>query len=366
MSKKKMRQPTPKELKKGKIAGTAFGGQRALTPGDKEGEMIYSRPDYSTGKTRVQVTSGVKGGRGTKNPPRVKPTPSKGQIHSAANKEKIDKAAKAADKRSAEANKYNPTKEEMVGSKNKRPATFGEIGKRQKKEKDIDKGFETIAIKTGGNVHKKYKSTVKKIKGTPAEERRSNKQQKMMGMPEEGDYVPIIEAPKGPIKTRAPGRGKEDPSPTERGSKLLKSLKRKKGGSTAVKNKKKSQNKGTGIPKSMPNNKRKLIEQQEDYATMGDRGLVSNILGFSPIGEIGRGISNLISDDKGELEKIRKESSEKATSDLDTGFKGMAAPYQPSDFEKKSGGGKVYNKKHGGKTITSKMSGQDVVNACYD
>jgi len=153
MSKKKMRQPTPKELKKGKIAGTAFGGQRALTPGDKEGEMIYSRPDYSTGKTRVQVKSGVKGGRGTKNPPRVKPTPSKGQIHSAANKEKIDKAAKAADKRSAEANKYNPTKEEMVGSKTKRPSNFGEIGKRQKKDKDIDKSIKTVALKNGGGTY---------------------------------------------------------------------------------------------------------------------------------------------------------------------------------------------------------------------
>ena len=30
------------------------------------------------------------------------------------------------------------------------------------------------------------------------------------------------------------------------------------------------------------------------------------------------------------------------------------------------GGGKVYNKKHGGKTITSKMSGDDLVRSCYD
>ena len=34
--------------------------------------------------------------------------------------------------------------------------------------------------------------------------------------------------------------------------------------------------------------------------------------------------------------------------------------------KKKMGGGKVYNKKHGCKTITSKTSGQDLVNACYD
>ena len=29
-------------------------------------------------------------------------------------------------------------------------------------------------------------------------------------------------------------------------------------------------------------------------------------------------------------------------------------------------GGKVYNKKHGGKVIKNNMSGQDLVNACYD
>lgn len=77
------------------------------------------------------------------------PTASKGQIHSAVNKEKIDKVAKAANERSKKANKYNPTKEEMVGSKTKRPANFGEIGKRQKQDKDIDKSIKTIALKHG-------------------------------------------------------------------------------------------------------------------------------------------------------------------------------------------------------------------------
>ncbi len=143
MSEKKMRQPTKEELKKGKIAGTAFGGQRALTPGDKEGEMIYSRPDYKTGKTRVQVTSGVEGGRGTKNPPRVKPTPSKGQIHSAANKEKIDKAAKAADKRAAKANRSTIRKGETIGQQRKR----------KKENEDIDKCYKTVALNGGGSVN---------------------------------------------------------------------------------------------------------------------------------------------------------------------------------------------------------------------
>ena len=75
----------------------------------------------------------------------------------------------------------------------------------------------------------KIKRTVKKIEGTPAEKRRRNKQQKMMGMAEEGDYVPIIEAPKGEFKIRV-GKGKEDPTDTERRSKLLESLKKKKYG----------------------------------------------------------------------------------------------------------------------------------------
>tara|TARA_R110002110_G_scaffold23901_1_gene90317 strand:+ start:156 stop:908 length:753 start_codon:yes stop_codon:yes gene_type:complete len=139
LKEKKMRQPTKKELKKGKIAGKAFGGQRALTPGDKEGEMIYSRPDYKTGKTRVQVTSGVEGGRGKTNPPRVKPTPSKGQIHSAANRNKIAKAATAADERSARANRDTI----------KRNETIGQQRKRKQENEAIDKGLKTIALKHG-------------------------------------------------------------------------------------------------------------------------------------------------------------------------------------------------------------------------
>ena len=136
-------------MKKKKMdGGGSIGGKRTLTKGKKEGEMVYTRPDYITGKKRVQVKSDVKGGRGTKNPPRVKPTASKGQIHSSANKEKINKAARAADKRSAEANKYNPTKEEMFGSETKRPSNFGEIRKRQRQ----DKGFKTVSLKHGGKV----------------------------------------------------------------------------------------------------------------------------------------------------------------------------------------------------------------------
>lgn len=35
-------------------------------------------------------------------------------------------------------------------------------------------------------------------------------------------------------------------------------------------------------------------------------------------------------------------------------------------INKKMGGGKVYKKMHGGKVIKNNMSGQDLVNACYD
>ena len=145
MSKKKMRQPTKKELKEGRIAGKAFGGQRALTPGDKKGEMIYSRPDYYKGDTRVQVKSDVKGGRGKTNPPRVKPTPSKGQIQSAANKEKIAKAATAADERSVKANRDTIKKNETIGQQRKRKQT----------NKDIDMGYKTVALNGGGQVYKR-------------------------------------------------------------------------------------------------------------------------------------------------------------------------------------------------------------------
>ena len=141
MSKKKMSQPTKKELKEGRIAGKAFGGQRALTPGDKQGEMIYSRPSYRMGGKRVQVKSGVKGGRGTP-PPRVKPTPSKGQIHSAQMKEKLTEAVNEANNRSAKANRSTIRKNETIGQQRKRKA----------ENKAIDKGFKTIALNSGGSI----------------------------------------------------------------------------------------------------------------------------------------------------------------------------------------------------------------------
>jgi len=143
MSKKKMSQPTKKELKEGRIAGKAFGGQRALTPGDKQGEMIYSRPSYRMGGKRVQVKSGVKGGRGTP-PPRVKPTPSKGQIHSAQMKEKLTEAVNEANNRSAKANRSTIRKNETIGQQRKRKA----------ENEAIDKGFKTIALQSGSGISK--------------------------------------------------------------------------------------------------------------------------------------------------------------------------------------------------------------------
>jgi hypothetical protein len=75
-----------------------------------------------------------------------------GQLGKPEIKKNIDKAAKAADKRSAKANRYNPTKEELIGSKNKRQSKFGEIAERQQKEKDLDMGYTTLELKTGGKI----------------------------------------------------------------------------------------------------------------------------------------------------------------------------------------------------------------------
>ena len=119
--------------------------------------MIYSRPDYKTGKTRVQVTSGVKGGRGTKNPPRVKPTPSKGQIHSVQMKEKLTKAVNEANNRSATANRSTIRKDETIGQQRKR----------KKENEDIDKGFKTIALKAGGKIRSKEKDARKNKMSAP-------------------------------------------------------------------------------------------------------------------------------------------------------------------------------------------------------
>ena len=192
MAKKKMRQPTAKELKKGRAGKTKFmGTQRYLTKGDEPGEMVYSKPRQATlkeelfyprgtgafvmsgpnkGTRRVtQVKSDVMGGRGKTNPPKVKTKPtSKGQIQSAANKEKIAKAAKAANKRSATANRDTIKKNETIGQQRKRKQT----------NKDIDMGYTTIALNSGGSVEDALKGKNK---------------------------IPTIKPKSGPFKVRPPG-----------------------------------------------------------------------------------------------------------------------------------------------------------------
>ena len=46
--------------------------------------------------------------------------------------------------------------------------------------------------------------------------------------------------------------------------------------------------------------------------------------------------------------------------------KAAAALKKKNKVKKKMGGGKVYERKHGGKVIKNNMSGQDLVNSCYD
>ena len=145
-----------------------IGGKRTVTKGKKKGEMVYTRPDYITGKKRVQVKSDVKGGRGKTNPPRVKPTPSKGQIHSAANRKKIAKAAMTTDERSVKANRDTIKKNETIGQQRKR----------KQKNKDIDMGYTTIALNSGGSVEDALKGKNK---------------------------IPTIKPKSGPFKVRPPG-----------------------------------------------------------------------------------------------------------------------------------------------------------------
>ena len=75
-----------------------------------------------------------------------------GQLGTPEIKKRIDESARNADKRSKKANKYNPTKEELLGSKTKRQSKFGEIAERQKKEKDLDMGYTTLELKKGGKI----------------------------------------------------------------------------------------------------------------------------------------------------------------------------------------------------------------------
>jgi hypothetical protein len=256
MANKKMRQPTAKELKEGRAGKTKFmGSQRYLTKGDKPGEMVYSKPRQATlkeelfyprgtgalvmsgpnkGTRRVTpVKSDVMGGRGKTNPPKVKTKPtSKGQIQSAANKEKIAKAAKAANKRSGAANRDTIKKNETIGQQRKRKQT----------NKDIDMGYTTIALESGGSIE---------------------------------------DALKG-------------------------------------KNKLSTSNNNQAKPPA-------------DYT----KGLSNREI------EIKMGIPN--------------------QSGMDTASTDAEGPKK-----KKMGGGQVYKRKHGGKVIKNNMSGQDLVNACYD
>ena len=174
MAKKKMRQPTSsKELIEGYAGSDIFPGSgRYLIPGNKKGEMVYAKPMTQPDKDgtvhtkkgvgqaggvrkQVQVKSKVKGGRGTP-PPRVKPTASKGQIHSAANKEKIDKAAKAANKKPAD---YTKMPEEDMGpvmdSANRIAEMEAKAAKAMEKKKKVKKksgGGKVYKRKKGGKV----------------------------------------------------------------------------------------------------------------------------------------------------------------------------------------------------------------------
>ena len=75
-----------------------------------------------------------------------------GQLGKKEIKNNIKRSAENANKRSKKYNKYNPTKEELLGSKTKRQSKFGEIAERQKKEKDLDMGYTTLELKKGGKI----------------------------------------------------------------------------------------------------------------------------------------------------------------------------------------------------------------------
>ena len=63
--------------------------------------------------------------------------------------------------------------------------------------------------------------------------------------------------------------------------------------------------------------------------------------------------------------KKGKKVSESMMEDYTSVPKELSAQAQAKK-KKKMGGGKVYKKMHGGKVIKNNMSGQDLVNACYD
>jgi len=63
--------------------------------------------------------------------------------------------------------------------------------------------------------------------------------------------------------------------------------------------------------------------------------------------------------------KKGKKVSESMMEDYTSVPKELSAQAQAKK-KKKMGGGKVYKRKHSGKVIKNNMSGQDLVNACYD
>jgi len=102
------------------------------------------------------------------------------------------------------------------------------------------------------------------------------------------------------------------------------------------------------------------------FSVFKDRGMTPMKSGGSlkMVKKNGKKVPFYAADGIGKMSKggsISKEMGEDRTS--------VPAEYSAkaqSKKKKKMGGGKVYKKMHGGKVIKNNMSGQDLVNACYD
>ena len=298
-----MRQPTAKELKKGRAGKTKFmRSPRYLTKGDKPGEMVYSKPNTSIydeevynslsnsmsnpantaipqqgtgryvmsgpnkGTRRVtQVKSDVTGGRGKTNPPKVKGIKTvalkKNNSISKAMGEDYTKMPKKAAKKL-------PKKKKM-----RQPTS----------NKELTEGYAGRNIVTGQNRYL--------IPGNKSGEMVLTRS---MTQPDADGSV-YKKTPKGSVRKQVQiksdvkgGRGKTNPSKVK-------------------------------------------TKTTADYT----KGLPDREM------EIKMGILN--------------------QSGMDTASTDAEGPKK-----KKMGGGKVYERKHGGKVIKNNMSGRDLVKACYD
>ena len=170
---------------------------------------------------------------------------------------------------------------------------------------------------------------------------------------------------RGGLSSRSKGISKEYKATEKRLKKLKKDLKQAKAFLKAASN---AQQKKTFSSKVSEITEKVQI-QKNKLADMGKKNLIRRMGGGMTMKAVDKtknpGLAKLPTPVRNRMgyAKKGKKVSESMMEDYTSVPKELSAKKQS---KKKMGGGKVYKKGHGGKAITSKMSGDDLVKSCYD